>query len=264
MQRIVIFYYRTWVCMRVCRRTRVSHFLLIITTTHLIALAIKNAWFAFADFFFFFLLFFSPHRLHDGGRVKARARASSTSQKRPWSPVVCVFFFFGAHAHSGNRKPESAKRREEEGKNGRFISKNFSHWKKKIALPSYWEGGRILLLCTALERGEKIFCLTRIGFLGGNEGGVCRFALFFLPSFSKLEIALEFLFPLRRPCVRALLFTSNLRIRIWGKRMRSWVSSTSFLSPDLNVLLCCGNFFFFFKASKQAVLLFLFVLFFPP
>lgn len=131
MQRIVIFYYRTWVCMRVCRRTRVSHFLLIITTTHLIALAIKNAWFAFADFFFFFLLFFSPHRLHDGGRVKARARASSTSQKRPWSPVVCVFFFFGAHAHSGNRKPESAKRREEEGKNGRFISKNFSHWKKK-------------------------------------------------------------------------------------------------------------------------------------
>lgn len=155
MQRIVIFYYRTWVCMRVCRRTRVSHFLLIITTTHLIALAIKNAWFAFADFFFFFLLFFSPHRLHDGGRVKARARASSTSQKRPWSPVVCVFFFFGAHAHSGNRKPESAKRREEEGKNGRFISKNFSHWKKKklrfrhtgreggsfcSALP--WKGGR--------------------------------------------------------------------------------------------------------------------------
>lgn len=246
MQRIVIFYYRTWVCMRVCRRTRVSHFLLIITTTHLIALAIKNAWFAFADFFFFFLLFFSPHRLHDGGRVKARARASSTSQKRPWSPVVCVFFFLARMRIPVTESQKAQKGGRRRGKTVDSFRKISRIGKKKIALPSYWEGGRILLLCTALERGEKIFCLTRIGFLGGNEGGVCRFALFFLPSFSKLEIALEFLFPLRRPCVRALLFTSNLRIRIWGKPMRSWVSSTSFLSPDLNVLLCCGNFFFFF------------------
>lgn len=94
MQRIVIFYYRTWVCMRVCRRTRVSHFLLIITTTHLIALAIKNAWFAFADFFFFFALFLPPPPAWWRTSKSSCTRLLLLLSEATMEPgCVCVFFF---------------------------------------------------------------------------------------------------------------------------------------------------------------------------
>lgn len=197
-------------------------------------------------FFFFFALFLPPPPAWWRTSKSSCTRLLHLSEATMEPGCVCFFFFLARMRIPVTESQKAQKGGRRRGKTVDSFRKISRIGKKKIALPSYWEGGRILLLCTALERGEKIFCLTRIGFLGGNEGGVCRFALFFLPSFSKLEIALEFLFPLRRPCVRALLFTSNLRIRIWGKPMRSWVSSTSFLSPDLNVLLCCGNFFFFF------------------
>lgn len=155
MQRIVIFYYRTWVCMRVCRRTRVSHFLLIITTTHLIALAIKNAWFAFADFFFFFALFLPPPPAWWRTSKSSCTRLLLLLSEATMEPgCVCVFFFLARMRIPVTESQKAQKGGRRRGKTVDSFRKISRIGKKKLrfrhtgreggsfcsALP--WKGGR--------------------------------------------------------------------------------------------------------------------------